>query len=437
MELRAAIDTVRWLVFDQRRLIEERFGDSDEFAIDLMLPIYAGKQLRRKLEIRKRRVVFVRGADSFAQIYRSSSDEINTGSAYAFLKPYFGDESVFVMEGQTHVPAKQAVYRVIQENMEINGDDLLFFHYSIKEVIGTGTYPILPEVQYISSAFVIRTLFGAQGTKIADSTIRAAIAAAGGASGTFLLLPNILRWTRRFGTGLAMRRQRLALRNFVLDQINRISVAHNWRSDDNSNGQNPRTQIIDNLMTLLIAGFETTAATICWLLFELARSQELQSELRAEIMDRFRPDPLNYLADDTSLLGLCTQETLRLHPSIPFVIREAQKDIVLRQESVRAGDYIVLSIEELHKRAFGDDGEVFRPDRFREKAKYPKIATFGGGAKICPGRAIAVQQVRTMCALLLSSFLFELSSHTDHRIQRNRVSSTPRGGMVLSVQRIM
>lgn len=428
----ALTETLKWIALDQRRLISDGFGEGEPFQVELFLPDYTSKSVRRKAVPRRRRVVFFWHPDHFSEIHKMPSEVIDTGSAYAFLKPYFGDESVFVASGAGHAPAKQAVYRTIRDKMQIEENDLIFFNYSILERFKSGVYPALKPVQEISAAFLLRTIFEVQGSPEARETIEKAIAAAGNASGTFLILPNVLRWTRRFGVGLEVRRQRLHLRNFILDELNGMGIAHHWKDES---AEAARTEIIDNLMTLLIAGFETTSTTIAWLLYELAANIELQADLRSEIHERIQPDPLSYFEDDQTLLSRCVHEALRLHPSIPFIIREVREAVSVGGIGLQPNNYIVLSIDELHRRGF-DGGDRFDPSRYLDKKSLPKLATFGGGAKICPGRVIAVQQSRIIVSMLISKFLVETTSKTRSDIIRNRVSATPEGGMILSFTRL-
>ena len=70
------------------------------------------------------------------------------------------------------------------------------------------------------------------------------------------------------------------------------------------------------------------------------------------------------------------------------------------------------------------------------EAQHTKFATFGG-TKTCPGRVIAVQEARTICALLISNFAITPTAKTDLRIRHNALSATPRGGMVLSLDRLL
>lgn len=359
--------TLQWLFFDQRKLIERGFRSDDSFQVKLVLPDYAAGSAREHGRFRSRRVTFFWKPDHFSDVHRSAPTQIDVSSAYAFLKLYFGDESVFVAVSEGHSAAKQAVYRTIRQHMDVQADDMMFFNYSVLERFRSGTYPVLKPIQEVTAAFLLRTIFDVQGSEEVAETIEQAIAAAGNASGTFLILPNIVRWTRRWGIGLSIRRQRLFLRRFVKQQLDGMLIAHNWYDET---PEAARTEILDNLMTLLIAGFETTATTISWLLYELAAQQELQADLRAEVLERMTADPLDYFADDATLLARCVQEALRLHPSIPFIIREVRAPIRIGSVELQPDDYVVLSIEEFHRRGF-DGGNTFDPARFTAGAPLP------------------------------------------------------------------
>ncbi|WP_162254174.1 cytochrome P450 [Ensifer sp. Root142] len=429
--LDALVRTLKWVAYNQRELIRTGFDSAETFQVELILPSYNERGSNHQVRFSKRRVAFFWNPEHFAEFHKARPEEIDVSSSYGFLKPYFGDESVFVTSGSGHAPAKQAVYRTIRQHMTIEADDLMFFSYSVLERFPTGVYPALKPIQEVTAAFLLRTVFDVQGSA-ATTTIEHAIAAAGNASGTFLILPDLVRWTRRWGVGLAIRRQRLHLRHFIMDQLQGMLVAHNWVDET---PEAARTEIIDNLMTLLIAGFETTSTTIAWLLYELASNNDLQADLRSEVSERIRENPLDYFADDKTLLARTVQETLRLHPSIPFIIREVKAPITIGGVALRASDYAVLSIEEMHRRGF-DGGTRFDPSRYQTATNLPKLATFGGGAKICPGRAIAVQQCRIIVSLLLAKYLIGTTDKTRSYIARNRVSATPAGGMLLKFDRI-
>ncbi len=436
MTFAALFNTIRWTLSNQRRLLAEGFGDRDTFEMEVYLPIYGSQHIFSDKGFARRRLIFVRDPKMFASVFKSSEEQLDASSAYAFVKPYFGEKSILVEKGVSHVHAKQAVYNVISQNMKIESDDVLFFGYTIGEIFKSGTYPVMRPIQLVSGAFVLRTIFGEQGSELADETIQHAIAEMESLSGVFLEMPAVVRWARRLGIVLSVRRERIALRKFVIRQLDRTTVLDDWTSPAGRDAPVDRGEAVDNLMTILIAGFETTAATIAWLLYELANRPEIQIALRDEILLRMNGGMLDYLAADDTLIARCVFEVMRLHPSLPFVVRQAIGEFALGDKTAHPNDYIVLALEEMHQRYFGEDGVQFKPDRFHKKDGLPKLATFGGGIKACPGRAVAMQEVRTIAALVVLSFNLRLNKATDPRVGRNRVSATPKGGMVLSLDRI-
>ena len=176
MFLKALINTIRWIVLDRQKLIAEGFGDRDAFELELLVPIHQAKGLGKDLDFRSRRVIFVRDPNVFAAIFKAPEDQIDTSSPYAFIKALFGEHSVLVERGESHLRAKQSIYEVIQRSMTIEVDDLMFFDYSIREIFKAGTYPVMPLIQYLTGSFVIRTIFGEQGSARADTIMRKTVA---------------------------------------------------------------------------------------------------------------------------------------------------------------------------------------------------------------------------------------------------------------------
>lgn len=430
----AYLTTAAWVLGDQRSFIRKGFDGSDIFQRRMVLPRYSHSTINQKFPLGARDVYFLHHPDHIREAFVNSGARLNAGSPYEFLRPYFGDELVFVIDGARHVDAKQRLYAMIRNDLTIERKDLLFFDYSTRNLFPTGVYPVLPAAQAILSAFIIRAIFGVQGSKTAEKAQANSISAANNASTTLLILPTIVRVTRRFGVGLQIRRQRLALRRFILTELEGLDIISDWETAL-PNGRVSRGEIVDNLMTLLIAGFETAATTFAWLLYELASNSEAQTRLRDEVQAN-EDDILAYLKSDRSFLSACVSEALRLHPSIPFVLREVNTDHELGGQPVRKGDYILVSIDEMQRRHFGENGDIFDPARFLGSTAHPKILAFGGGVKTCPGRALAVQLLRLVTAMAIAENEFYVTPKTIAKIARNRVSAAPEGGMVLGVRDI-
>jgi cytochrome P450 len=136
----------------------------------------------------------------------------------------------------------------------------------------------------------------------------------------------------------------------------------------------------DELVTLLTAGHETTAAAAAWALTELAR----------------RPDALDRLAADDDYLDAVVKETLRLWPIVPFVLRLTKEPFEVDGWELPAGVRVAPSVHLLHRRPeIYPEPDEFRPERFLEQpaGTYTWIP-FGGGTRRCVGAAFATFEMK-------------------------------------------
>src|SRR5690606_29485402 len=124
-------------------------------------------------------------------------------------------------------------------------------------------------------------------------------------------------------------------------------------------------ELCDHLRTLVVAGHETTATTLTWALYHLHREPGLLARTTAELADR---DPL----DGGGLLDAVCQETLRLHPPVPIVLRTLTGPWRWRGRDLAAGQTIGLAVGVLHRHpAIWPAPRLFHPDRFLDRAITP------------------------------------------------------------------
>lgn len=174
-------------------------------------------------------------------------------------------------------------------------------------------------------------------------------------------------------------------------------------------------QLRDDLMTLLIAGHETTAAVLTWTLHCLADrpdiSQRLQQEVDKVIGDR-KPT-----IEDMRALKLTTRvinESMRLYPQPPVLIRRALNDDVLDGFTVKEGSDIFISVWNLHHNpAYWENAEEFNPDRFSIDGPIPNEITeefrylpFGGGKRKCIGDQFALFESIVALAMMIRRYEF-------------------------------
>ncbi len=197
-------------------------------------------------------------------------------------------------------------------------------------------------------------------------------------------------------------------------------------------------QIINNLLTLLEAGHETTAKALTWTLYLLARAPHWQAAARAEVKRVAGTGPVT--AEHLPGLPIIHQvlkESMRLYPPAPSIARVVVEPIAAGGEQFSPRDMMIFPIFCIHRhRRLWTDPDSFDPERFtpsREKA-YPRTQymPFGAGPRICIGNGFAMAEA----AILLATFVREAQFDWDGKHEPepiSRVTLRPRGGMRLLV----
>ena len=190
----------------------------------------------------------------------------------------------------------------------------------------------------------------------------------------------------------------LAERTDVLSRL----IREGQDSDDPSDRLSD-IELRDQLVTLLLAGHETTATALSWALYELGRNAELmrRTQQAADAGD----------ADGDAWLDAVMKESMRLHPVIPIVLRTLQEPATIAGIDIPAGATVGPSIVVAHGEANYDRAEVFDPTRFL--GQNPPTNTwipFGGGVRRCIGAGFALMEG----AAVLREVFLAWNVHTEH-----------------------
>ncbi|KAI0629559.1 cytochrome P450 [Trametes polyzona] len=201
------------------------------------------------------------------------------------------------------------------------------------------------------------------------------------------------------------------------------------------------TNLLSHTRTILLAGQETTSNTLSWALMELARQPHIQTRLRKEVhaMERTireRGDADFTVADFEAMpyLQAVLREILRFYPAVPHTYRQSLHDDVLplskpittrsgkviNEVPIRAGLRLILSVCAYNrdKEVWGEDAQVFNPDRWLDSSKtkrgttvgvFSNLLTFAGGVRACIGWRFAIYEVQAFLTELVSNFQFELT----------------------------
>ncbi len=169
-------------------------------------------------------------------------------------------------------------------------------------------------------------------------------------------------------------------------------------------------EIRDQLMTLFLAGHETTSHALTWTWYLLARNPDVEEKLHEEldqVLAGRRPgyEDLPSLPYTEQIL----QEAMRLYPPAYVLARRADRDTEIGGYSVPAGSEVVLWLYMSHHDArWFPEPEAFQPERFQDEAREqrPKLAwlPFGGGPRACIGQEFAMTEARLILATLAQSF---------------------------------
>ncbi|KAK0229262.1 cytochrome P450 [Armillaria nabsnona] len=216
------------------------------------------------------------------------------------------------------------------------------------------------------------------------------------------------------------------------DVVNVLALAH---LNDDAKKKMDDTEIDSQLATFVLAGHDTTANTMAWLLYELSLHPEDQAKIRGEISQAKLNAPGALTSNDyDSMLWLnaCIKETLRLHPLAHCLFREpAQDDILPLAEPIITSDgkscsqipipkgQIVLASIYTYNRlpsVWGDDAEEWNPNRFLDGRDtkqtslgvYANLLTFSAGIRGCIGWRFAVMELQSVVTELLSNFEFSM-----------------------------
>mmetsp|Transcript_29603 Transcript_29603/g.96419 ORF Transcript_29603/g.96419 Transcript_29603/m.96419 type:complete len:556 (-) Transcript_29603:246-1913(-) len=179
-------------------------------------------------------------------------------------------------------------------------------------------------------------------------------------------------------------------------------------------------QLRDDLLSMLVAGHETTGSVLTWTLYLLAQNADKMAEAQREIDRVLGPERAPAFDDYAELkyLTRCVNESMRLYPHPPVLIRRAQQaDTLPGDYEIPQGQDIIISVYNIHhsKAVWGDDVEEFRPERWDLDGPIPnetntdfKYIPFSGGARKCVGDQFAMVEAVTILAVLLRKYTFTL-----------------------------
>ncbi|UGT58908.1 cytochrome P450 [Nocardia asteroides] len=199
--------------------------------------------------------------------------------------------------------------------------------------------------------------------------------------------------------------------------------------DPDSGERLPDDNIIDQVLTFLVAGHETTAALLESALYYIARDPQLQKTLREEIT---AAAPLDYSAvAGLRIMRQLINETLRLHPPVPGFFRVARQDQDLGGYRIPAGRavFVLALAAQRDPDAWGEDAAQFNPSRFGAAQRGAGTGRFfrpwGVGPRSCIGMAFAQHETALLLARILDCFDLTTSTEGLRMVERGTLRPAP------------
>lgn len=237
----------------------------------------------------------------------------------------------------------------------------------------------------------------------------------------------------RQNTYLAIQSRRAQGPRPVPDLLDHLIAAQDPKSGDKMDDR----LVMENALTFIVAGHETTALALTWALYLCAFDPKVQDKARREI--RAHLGTRTATAEDIMhlpYLRMILDETLRLYPPASIISREAVAPDTLLGHPVEKGRNIVIPIYALHRHErLWRQPNAFIPERFANAKETPRYQyiPFGDGPRICIGMNFSLQEAIIILATLLARFEFELIEGATPKPEMI-LTLRPRNGLMLKVR---
>ncbi|OJZ90757.1 hypothetical protein ASPFODRAFT_126249 [Aspergillus luchuensis CBS 106.47] len=209
-------------------------------------------------------------------------------------------------------------------------------------------------------------------------------------------------------------------------------------------------ELIDQMMTFLAAGHETTSGALQWCVYALSKYPDVQTRLREEIRANLpsisveNPESISAATlDSLPYLHAVCQEVFRFHPSVPNTVRIANKDTTIGGQRIPKDTVIqiVPALTNHDKSLWGPDADQFNPDRWLGPGKANTggatsnyaFLTFIHGPRSCIGQGFAKAELACLLATFVGKFQFELEDPDKELILREAATVTPKDGVLVKV----
>ncbi len=360
------------------------------------------------------------------------------------IKPLVGANSIFLVEGETH-RRERAISSPSFHGSGLEGKINEIRDVALRESDKWkpgDTIIIMDSALDVSLEVIIRVVFGVQSqerVELFKEQIKKFVSA-------FKPILGFTRIFHRSWLGLSpwnkFCRERESFYQMIDEEIDlRIksgeqrtdllsSLLHNKYDDGQAVS---RERIRDQLVTMLMAGHETTQIAIAWAMSWLHRDTEILERLRVELAAE---DTIDTVLKSDLLEGICN-ESLRLNPILADIVRVVKSDFELEEVTLPPDTPVSVGICEVHSDPeLYPNPERFDPDRWiNAKFKGHEYLPFGGGIRRCIGAPLAILEMKIVVATWIKHCRFQLPTDAPdvEPVYRRNLTMAPKTGIPLTL----
>jgi Cytochrome P450 len=383
--------------------------------------------------------VVVSSPEAIKQVFTGDPRLLHAGEANIVLLPVLGEHSVLLLDEPAHMKERKLMLPSFHgKRMAAYGE--VMAEVAAEEIDrwpGDRPMRMRPRMQAMTLEIILRAVFGVdEGERLnhlRDQLRRMLNMFSHPRRAIFMVLlgPERLRrfppFRRRLERVDRLLYEEISARRGAADLAERDDILSLLLQARHEDGE-PMSdrELRDELMTLLVAGHETTATGLSWAIELLARHPEELDRLEADLA-----------AGNDTYLDAVIKETLRLRPVIALVLRKLVEPMEIGGRLLPAGVSVAPSIYLVHRNpAIYPEPERFRPERFIDQpaGTYTWIP-FGGGVRRCLGAAFAEFEMAVVLRELVSRRRIQPVGEPEHPV-RSTITNVPnRGAEVIAAPR--
>ncbi|RNL60839.1 cytochrome P450 [Nocardioides marmoriginsengisoli] len=385
-------------------------------------------------------MVFFHKPEHVREIFAGDPEVFHAGKGNAILGPVMGEHSLLLVDSSQHKRARKLLMPAF------NGHALRSYESMIEGLTKTEVgswregqaFESLERMNALTLEVILQVVFGvtdearlAEMRPLVNKTVNVSPAVFLGWG--FPKMQKLGPWRRAFENQAALdkviyaeiaERRRAEDLEHRTDVLSRLLMVRD--EEDPADTGLSDEELRDQLVTLLLAGHETTATALAWALHELGQNPDVEQRAREAAT-----------AGDNDYLEAVLKESMRLHPVIPMVVRHLMEPATIGGIDLPAGANVAASIILAHESEESHpDHLAFRPERFADGA----VATntwipFGGGVRRCIGAGFSIMEGVAVLREVLSAYDVSLPPGTKEEAKVRNITSVPKNGAKIIVTR--